>query len=118
MAAADIQGYKEYTMEQLYNWDPDVIIVQDRYPEVYSEITTNEQYKQLRAVRENKVVLAPFWTKPFGNPDADSVALGELWMASRFYPDKVTQDYVNSKAREFYKEFYNADFDKVTSAAS
>ena len=110
VAAEDISGYKEYSIEQLYNWDPEIIIVQDRYPQVYEEITTDEKYKELSAVKNGKVILAPYWTKPFGNPDSDSVALGELWMAHQFYPDKISADYVEKRAQEFYKNFYGTDF--------
>lgn len=56
------------------------------------------------------MILAPYWTKPFGNPDSDSVALGELWMAHQFYPDKISADYVEKRAQEFYKNFYGTDF--------
>lgn len=110
VAAEDISGYKEYSLEQLYNWDPEIIIVQDRYPEVYEQITTDEKYKELTAVKNGKVILAPYWTKPFGNPDTDSVALGELWMAHQFYPDKISADYVEERAQEFYSTFYGVDF--------
>jgi len=110
VAAEDIQGYKEYSMEQLYNWDPDVIIVQDRYPEVYEEVTTGEQFAELTAVKEGKVILAPYWTKPFGNPDADSVALGEPWLAHQFYPEKITAEYVQERAAAFYETFYGVEF--------
>lgn len=54
VAAEDISGYKEYSIEQLYNWDPEIIIVQDRYPQVYEEITTDEKYKELSAVKMEK----------------------------------------------------------------
>ena len=83
VAAADLQGYKEYSMEMLAKWDPDVIIVQDRYKEVYETVTTDASYAELSAVKNKKVILAPYWTKPWGNPDTDSIALGELWLADR-----------------------------------
>lgn len=110
VAAEDISGYKEYSLEQLYNWDPEIIIVQDRYPQVYEQITTDERYQELSAVKNGKVILAPYWTKPFGNPDSDSVALGELWMAHQFYPDRITAEYVQERAEEFYQEFYGMEF--------
>ena len=110
VAAEDISGYKEYSLEQLYNWDPEIIIVQDRYPQVYEQITTDERYQELSAVKNGKVILAPYWTKPFGNPDSDSVALGELWMAHQFYPDRITAEYVQERAEEFYQEFYGVEF--------
>lgn len=110
VASEEIDGYKEYNMEQLYRWNPEIIIVQDRYPQVYEEITTDEKYKELDAVKNGKVILAPYWTKPFGNPDSDSVALGEVWLAHQFYPEKVSSSYVQERVQEFYKEFYGTEF--------
>ena len=110
VAAQDIQGYKPYTIEMLANWNPDVIIVQDRYPEVYQSITTDASYSELSAVKSGKVILAPYWTKPWGNPDTDSIALGELWLSHTFYPDKVSTSVVEDHAKDFYSNFYGIEF--------
>lgn len=110
VAAKDIQGYKPYSFEQLANWDPDVIIIQDRYPEVYDKFTSDSKYKELRAVKEGKVILAPYWTKPWGNPDSDSLALGELYFAHKFYPEKIDKKLVEDRAKEFYEKFYGVEF--------
>lgn len=113
VAAEDIQGYQSYTFEMLANWDPDVIIVQDRYQEVYDQITTDAQYQDLTAVKNGQVILAPFWTKPWGNPDTDSIALGELWLAHQFYPDAVDSATVLDHATRFYSDFYGVDFEEI-----
>lgn len=110
VAANDIQGYKQYTMEMLSTWNPDDIIVQDRYPEVYTTVTTDPSYAELAAVKNGKVILAPYWTKPWGNPDTDSIALGELWLSHTFYPDRVPADTVLEHTRDFYKKFYGIEF--------
>lgn len=110
VAAQDIQGYKSYTFEMLANWDPEVIIVQDRYQEVYDTITTDTKYQELSAVKNGKVLLAPYWTKPWGNPDTDSIALGELWLAHQFYPEKVDEGTVREYAEKFYRDFYGLEF--------
>ncbi len=110
VAAADIQGNGSYTVEQLANWDPDVIIIQDRYMDLYESFTTDEKYAEIRAVKEGNVILAPYWTKPWGNPDTDSMALGELWLAHEFYPEKVPADEVQQRATDFYQQFYGIEF--------
>ncbi len=110
VAAEDIQGYQTYTFEQLANWAPDAIIVQDRYQEVYETVTTDPQYAVLDAVKNDNVILAPYWTKPWGNPDTDSIALGELWLAHQFYPDKVSSEVVQERAEKFYNDFYGVEF--------
>ena len=110
VAAADIQGNGTYTVEQLANWDPDVIIIQDRYMDLYEQFTTDAKYAELRAVKDGKVLLAPYWTKPWGNPDTDSMALGELWLAHQFYPEAISEEEVLDRAEQFYSDFYGIEF--------
>ncbi|MBR2836230.1 MAG: ABC transporter substrate-binding protein [Coriobacteriales bacterium] len=110
VAAASIQGNGSYTVEQLANWDPDVIIIQDRYMDLYEEFTTDPRFTEIRAVKEGNVLLAPYWTKPWGNPDTDSMALGELWLAHKFYPEAVPAEEVQERAEKFYKDFYGIEF--------
>ena len=110
VALAGVQGNTNYNAELVATWDPEVIITQDRYPDDYQTITTDAQYAELQAVKNGNVIEAPYWTKPWGNPDADSIALGELWLAHTFYPKKVTAKTVLNKAKDFYKTFYGIEF--------
>ena len=61
-------------------------------------------------MKDGNVIEAPYWTKPWGNPDTDSIALGELWLAHTFYPEKVSAQQVEDKAKAFYDQFYGIDF--------
>ncbi len=109
-ALAGVQGNTDYNAELVATWNPQAIITQDRYPDDYKTITTDPQYAELQAVKDGKVIEAPYWTKPWGNPDTDSIALGELWLAHTFYPEKVTASQVEEKAKSFYQQFYGIEF--------
>ena len=111
VAAKDIEGYKEVNFEKVAEWNPDVIVVQDRYKDVYDEIKSDSKWKNIKAVKDDKVILAPYWTKPWGNPGPDSIALGELWFAHKFYPEQINKAEVEKKVDAFYKEFYQMEFD-------
>lgn len=109
-ALAGVQGNTDYNAELVATWNPEAIITQDRYPDDYKTITTDSQYAELQAVKNNMVIEAPYWTKPWGNPDTDSIALGELWLSHTFYPEKVPAKTVQEKAEAFYKDFYGIEF--------
>ena len=109
-ALAGVQGNTDYNAELVATWNPEAIITQDRYPDDYKTITTDPQYAELQAVKDGKVIEAPYWTKPWGNPDTDSIALGELWLAHTFYPEKVSAQQVEDKAKAFYDQFYGIEF--------
>ncbi|MBZ7994380.1 ABC transporter substrate-binding protein [Campylobacter canadensis] len=109
-AAKYFQGYKTYSFELLAKINPDVILVSDRYKNEYIKITNDEQYKVLNAVKNNKVLLLPYYTKQWGNPNTDSIALGELYLAYKFYPDLISKDLLKKRIEYFYKHFYGLDF--------
>ena len=109
-ALAGVQGNTDYNAELVATWNPEAIITQDRYPDDYKTITTDPQYAELQAVKDGKVIEAPYWTKPWGNPDTDSIALGELWLSHTFYPEKVSAEQVEEKAKAFYEQFYGIEF--------
>ena len=110
VALAGVQGNTDFNAELVATWDPDVIITQDRYPADYQTITTDSGYAEIRAVKAGKVIEAPYWTKPWGNPDTDSIALGELWLSHTFYPEKISKEIVEQHAKDFYKKFYGIEF--------
>ena len=72
--------------------------------------TEKNWISDLSAVKSGNVLLAPYWTKPWGNPDTDSIALGELWLAQKFYPEKVPAETVQDYATRFYQDFYGVEF--------
>ena len=111
VAAKEIEGYKEVNFEKVAEWNPDVIVVQDRYKDVYDEILNDKKWENIKAVEDKRVILAPYWTKPWGNPGPDSIALGELWFAHKFYPEQIEKAEVENRVKEFYTEFYGREFD-------
>lgn len=108
--AANTSGYGQVSMEQVLAWNPDVIFVQGRYAQVADEIMNDSAWQQITAVKEHRVYTTPEYVKPWGHPCPESMALGELWMAKKLYPDRFTDIDVDAMANEFYENFYGVPY--------
>jgi iron complex transport system substrate-binding protein len=108
--AENIDGYSQVTMEQIMQWNPEVIFVQSRYEKLVDEIRTNPSWQNIAAVKNGKVLVAPEYTKPWGHPCPESMALGELWLAKTFYPQQFADIDMKQKVNEFYTKFYGVPY--------
>jgi len=108
--AAELDGYQQVSMEQILLWAPQVIFVQDRYLPVVKEIRESPLWKGVSAVRQNRIYVTPEFVKPWGHPCPESMALGELWMAKKLYPDRFRDVDLGKRVQEFYKRFYGVPY--------
>ena len=109
--AREISGYKAVNMEQILKWDPAVIFVQDRYAaQVMPEVQKGAAWASVSAVMNHRVYETPEYVKPWGHPCPESMALGELWMAKKLYPERFKDIDMNKKVQEFYKTFYGVPY--------
>lgn len=81
VAAASVKGARQVSLEQVLEWNPQVIFVQDRYPQVVKQIENDPQWQAIDAVKHHRVWLMPEYAKAWGYPMPEALALGELWMA-------------------------------------
>jgi iron complex transport system substrate-binding protein len=83
---------------------PDLIIVgtteQDR-----EAILGNEQWRQLKAVRQGRVYVNPKGVYSWDRHDAEE-ALQIQWAAKTLYPDKFRSLDIVKETKEFYKTFF------------
>ncbi|MDN8541858.1 ABC transporter substrate-binding protein [Erwinia sp. BC051422] len=110
VAAAAVKGYKQVSMEQILAWDPQVIFVQDRYPQVIDEINQQPAWQAVDAVKHHRVYLMPEYAKAWGYPMPEALALGELWMAKKLYPEKFRDVDMQKKADAWYQHFYRTHY--------
>lgn len=110
VAASSIKGYKQVSMEQIIDWNPAVIFVQDRYPQVVKDIAGDPAWQAIDAVKNGRVYLMPEYAKAWGHPMPEAMALGELWMAKELYPDRFTDIDMNARADAYYRQFYHVPY--------
>ncbi|MCX8727740.1 ABC transporter substrate-binding protein [Gilliamella sp. B2838] len=110
VAAATIQGFKQVSIENVIQWNPQVIFVQDRYPQVVQTILSDDLWKNIDAVKQNKVYLMPEYAKAWGYPMPEALAIGELWMAKKLYPDLFKDIDMQKQAYDYYWRFYRVNY--------
>jgi iron complex transport system substrate-binding protein len=108
--AEELGGYVQVSVEQIANWDPEVIFVQSRYGNLLDEIRNDPSWKDIDAVKSGKLILTPEYVKPWGHPCPESMALGEIWLAKTFYPDIFKDVDVDAMVRDFYQNFYGVPY--------
>ena len=107
VAASTIKGFKQVSIEQVIEWNPQVIFVQNRYPAVVNEIP---QWQVIDAVKNHCVYLMPEYAKAWGYPMPEAMGIGELWMAKKLYPEKFNDVDMHKIVNGWYRTFYRTDY--------
>ncbi|MCS2171351.1 ABC transporter substrate-binding protein [Scandinavium sp. TWS1a] len=110
VAAATVKGARQVSLEQVLQWDPQVIFVQDRYPQVLKAIESDPQWQAIDAVKNHRVWLMPEYAKAWGYPMPEAMAIGELWMAKKLYPERYKNVDVDALAQDYYQHFYRVSW--------
>lgn len=108
-------GGNMINMEQLYNFDPDVVLVTDAA--ALEIIETEAAWQELRAVKDGRVYTVP--CDPYcwlSAPPSMNMILGVWWLGNLLYPDVYDYD-MTAKAQEIYKVFWNYDLTAEEAAA-
>lgn len=108
-AAAGKRNLVRVSPEQVLAWDPDTIITLE--PDFYRDVFSDPLWRQLRAVRNGRVYLAPH--DPFGwfdRPPSVNRLIGVPWLAE-VLDGQGSKAALAVQAREFYRLFYHLDLD-------
>lgn len=103
-------NFPEINEEQLYEWDPDVILVDNHgnSPDlVKKHVLTNDKYKNLTAVKTEAVYRIPAGV--FFLDKGSTTALMTLWLATMIQPELFTDISMVEELQKYYKEFYKFD---------
>lgn len=102
--AEEINGYKEVSFEQILKWNPDYIFI-DGKPSL-SKMMKDTSWKELKAVKSNKVFISPNGVFAWSRLGAETV-LQLQWVAKTLYPDKFQSLDINKETKYFYKTFFD-----------
>ncbi|PWR71349.1 hypothetical protein DK846_10815 [Methanospirillum lacunae] len=104
VAQGVVGGDSKVTLEQIYNWNPDDIILLSYNSKNVTDILTDSAWKDLTAVKKKQVYRMPKYIMAWELPVPENV-LGMMWLQNTLYPDHVHND-LTSEIKEFYQKFY------------
>ena len=107
-------GGNVISLEQLYNFDPDVILFADG--SIYDTVTDDSAWSQLTAISTGKYYEVP--GSPYSwlsGPPSMNMILGVWWLGNLIYPEIYDYD-MAEMTQEFYKTLwgYELSSDEVT----
>lgn len=92
-------------MEQILQWDPDVILVNEEGVDKY--ILSNEHWVNLKAVKDKKVYKMSNGISRWGHPGSLETPLAVLWTAKALYPALFQDLDMVKETKFFYEKFFN-----------
>jgi iron complex transport system substrate-binding protein len=108
---ADGGGYFT-SQEQVFKWDPDIIICNASLTKDYFEGDT--AWQGLRAVYDHKVYNVPVGATRWGQEGSVETFFGMLWLGTTVYPEYYSQIDLKSEVLTFYKDVLGLDVDDDT----
>jgi len=99
-------GMTAVSMEQVIQWNPDVIICAD--PTFYASVYNDSLWQNIPAVKNKQVYMVPKAPESWmDRPPGVNQIIGIPWMAKVLYPEKFKDIDMKSMTKEFYTDFYH-----------
>jgi iron complex transport system substrate-binding protein len=107
--AAVGNGTLSASMEQVYEWDPEIIFITNFNPaqpeDLYGNTVGNYDWSSVSAVKNKRVLKMPLGMYRWYVCNADS-PLTLLWMAKQNHPDLFSDVDIDEEIKSYYKRFY------------
>ena len=114
-AATEVAAEKSnaaITMEQVYAWDPDVIIITNFTPtqpeDLYSNAIGDDDWSTVKAVMNKEVYKMPLGSYRTFTPGVDTPMTLE-WLAVLLYPDLFPEFDLAEDVRAYYQDLYGVE---------
>lgn len=109
-AAEDIPGVSPVNMEQIYEWNPDIIYISNFSNTMPEDILNNtiegQNWSVVKAVRDKRVYKIPSGIYRWDPPSADA-SLMLRWMAKKHHPEIFADYTMGEEIRNHYSRFYH-----------
>lgn len=99
-----LEGKMYASLEQIYLWDPEVIICNE--PGVAGYILSDSKWSGLQAVENSRVYQMPIAISRWGHPGSMETPLAIYWLGKLIYPELYSDVDLVEKTKEFYQTFF------------
>lgn len=100
------------TMEQVYEWNPDVIFITNFTPTMPEDLFNNaiggDDWSSVAAVQNKQVYKLPLGTYRTYTPGVDTPVTLQ-WVAQKVYPELFEELDINQEIKDYYKDVYGAE---------
>ena len=107
-----VRGDYNASREQIYTWDPDVVICNE--VETRDYLLTNEKWTGLRAVQEGQVYNIPVGATRWGQRGSLETYFAILWLGTTIYPEYYGDIDLKQEVMTFYDEILDCPLDDAT----
>ncbi|MEK4627323.1 MAG: ABC transporter substrate-binding protein [Solibacillus sp.] len=111
VAENDVQGRKDVNMEQIYQWNPEIIFLTNfteiQPEDLYNNTIEGQDWSQVEAVKNKQVYKIPLGIYRWFPPSGDAPLMLK-WLANINQPELFNYD-MNAEIKSYYKEFYEYD---------
>ncbi len=108
--AESINGTSTANMEQIYDWNPDVIyIFNDAMPEdLFNNTFKGQDWSEVKAIQDGRVYKIPVGIARWFPPSGDTPLMMK-WMAKNNYPELFSHYDMPSMIKAYYNKYYEYD---------
>ena len=113
-------------MEQVYEWDPDIIFITNFSPyqpdDLYNNTIDGNDWSNVTAVKNQQVYKFPLGMYRWFPPASDT-PLVLKWLATKIQPDLFKDMDMDQEIKDYYEKYYNVtltdeDLQKIYNPAS
>lgn len=111
VAENDVTGRKDVNMEQIYNWNPEIIYLTNfteiQPEDLYNNTIPGQDWSEVEAVKNKQVYKIPLGIYRWFPPSGDAPLMLK-WLASKNQPELFDYD-MHDEIKNYYKDFYGYD---------
>ncbi|WP_341321298.1 ABC transporter substrate-binding protein [Solibacillus sp. FSL H8-0523] len=109
VAEDEVTGRKDINMEQIYEWNPDIIYLTNFTPiqpeDLYNNTIPGQDWSSVDAVKNKQVYKIPLGIYRWFPPSGDAPLMLK-WLANKNQPELFNYD-MNAEIKSYYKDFYD-----------